>query len=127
MESNNINKRSFGAEGERIAVKDLMRKGYRILATNYRVGRLGEIDIIARQGEYICFVEVKTRSNTFFGMPAEAVTRKKQENIRKIASVYINQFKLHNCNVRFDIVEILGSKRKGEFEAKEINVLQNAF
>lgn len=127
MESNRMNKRRFGADGERIAQDFLIKKGYQMLFTNYRVGRLGEIDIIARQGEYICFIEVKTRTGTTFGMPSEAVTRKKQENIRRIAGVCINQYKLHRCNIRFDVIEILGRRRNGAFEVEEINLLENAF
>lgn len=121
------NKRSFGTEGERIAAKFLKDRGYRLLFSNYRVGRLGEIDIIATQGEYICFIEVKTRSGLYFGLPSEAVTQKKQQTIRKIAGVYINQFKLDGCNIRFDIVEITGSKRGMSFEVDNINLIKDAF
>ena len=127
MELNKENKRSFGSAGEKAAIKHLVKMGYRILFCNYRVGRLGEIDIIARHKEYICFIEVKTRRNTCFGIPSEAVNRKKQDNIRRIASIYINQNKLHNCNIRFDIVEIIGVRNNNCFEVKNINLLQNAF
>ena len=127
MVSNNLNKRAFGTLGEKIASEFLAKSGYKIIYHNYRVGKLGEIDIIAIDREYICFIEVKTRTSTYFGMPSEAVTTKKQATIHKIASIYLNQHKLYNRNVRFDIVEIIGSKNESNFEVKTINLIQNAF
>ena len=80
---------SFGREGERIAVDYLTEKGYRILRRNYRFGR-GEIDIIAQDGTELVFVEVKTRRTSAFGEPEEAVTPKKQSQIRTVAAAGSN-------------------------------------
>lgn len=128
MEAKRVNKRSFGSIGEDIAASYLERNNYTILTRNYRVGRLGELDIIAKEGEYICFIEVKTRTSIFFGMPSEAVNYKKQVNIRRLASIYISQHKLHSANIRFDVIEILGNRKNtGQFEVGSINLIQNAF
>ena len=127
MESKNRNKRSFGSIGESIAVNHLTKNNYYILQQNFRVGRMGEIDIIARENEYICFIEVKTRTSTLFGMPSEAVNKKKQHSIIRLANVYLNMHKLHDRNVRFDIVEIIVNKNSQGIEVKNINVIKNAF
>ena len=117
---------SLGNLGEKAALKYLTDNSYKIIRTNYRVGRLGEIDIIANNGEYLCFVEVKTRSSTAFGLPSEAVTYRKQATIRKIASIYINHLE-KEPPVRFDVVEIIGTQKGNELNIKSINLLQNAF
>lgn len=105
----------------------LIKNGFNLVTKNYRVGRLGEIDIIAWQGKCLCFMEVKTRSTRSFGLPCEAVNWKKQNSIRKIASIYLSNMKLTNTEVRFDIVEIIGSFSGNEFVTENINLIQNAF
>lgn len=120
------NKKILGSSGEAIAAQYLSDNGYKIADRNFRFGKFGEIDIIARQGEYICFIEVKTRSGVLFGMPCESVNKKKQENIRKLAHIYLKSRNLKNENVRFDIVEVFVSK----FEPASvggINLIKNAF
>lgn len=120
------NKISLGKLGE-IAAKDyLIKKGYKIIRTNFRVGKLGEVDIIAFNGDYLCFVEVKTRQSTAFGLPCEAVNYRKQNTIRKIAAIYISHLN-KETPVRFDIVEIIGKHKGYELDIKSINLLQNAF
>jgi putative endonuclease len=119
------NKRSQGSIGEEIAINYLRSCGFYIMKKNFRVGKLGEIDIIAREKEYICFLEVKSRKSLKFGTPAEAVNRKKQENIKKLASIYIKQHNLYQCCIRFDIVEVM--LLDNGLEAKEINLIRNAF
>ncbi len=110
-----------GAAGEAAAAKFLKKKGYKILERNYRK-TYGEIDIIAKMGENIAFVEVKTRKSDLFGTPAEFVTVKKQKRIIKAAYTYIQQHNL-DAEFTFDIVEVYinGSK------ITEINHIQNAF
>jgi putative endonuclease len=122
-----VNNQSTGKIGEKAALEYLQKKSYKILATNFRFSRLGEIDIIAADGEYICFIEVKTRSSTLFGMPSEAVNRRKQNNIVKIAQVYLKQHNLSECCVRFDIVEIMVKKTCGHAEVEGINLIKDAF
>lgn len=121
------NTRSLGAEGEKIAVEFLAANNYTILKTNFRVGRIGEIDIIARDAEYICFIEVKTRRSYSFGIPCEAVTLPKQEKIKRIATIYLSNTGNTNKCIRFDVVEILMESINSTNEIKSINLIKNAF
>lgn len=116
-----MNRRGFGAEGERAARDFLTAKGVQILAMNYR-RPTGEVDIVARQGETILFVEVKRRTTLRYGLPAEAVTPAKRARIRSTAALYLQEKGLDDAPVRFDIIEILpGSIRhiEGAFMADE--------
>jgi putative endonuclease len=122
-----MNKRSFGKAGERYAAEFLKNNNYKILEKNYRYGRMGEIDIIARENEYICFIEVKSRSNTFFGLPCEAVAVRKQRKIRNLAYIYLKENNLTNENVRFDIVEVILKEEGSSLSVKKINLIKNAF
>lgn len=122
------NKREIGAVGEREADEFLQKNGYTILKTNYRVGRLGEIDIIANDNEYICFIEVKTRRTSTFGSPGEAVTKTKQQKIRQIAAIYLTNTRKMDSKVRFDVVEILMNKTMENANSiKSINLIKDAF
>jgi putative endonuclease len=95
-----------GVIGENISERYLLKEGYEILERNFRC-RLGEIDIIARRGSYICFVEVKTRHGNFFGNPCEAVNHIKQKRIWRIAEFYIQKNKLFDFSFRFDVIEVV--------------------
>lgn len=97
---------SLGKKGEDLAADYLQNHGLHIVTRNYRQ-KTGEIDIIARDGEYLVFVEVKTRKSLNFGQPFEAVTAKKQAQISRVALDYITRNKLHDHPVRFDVVSIL--------------------
>lgn len=122
------NKKQIGAVGEKEAAEFLQRNGYNILKTNYRVGRLGEIDIIAKEKEYICFIEVKTRRTSTFGTPGEAVTRGKQQKIRQIASIYLTNTGKMDTKVRFDVIEVLMDKSMERTKSiKSINLIKDAF
>ncbi len=111
------NKRKIGAEYEKVAGAYLEKSGYVILEYNYRT-RQGEIDIIARDGEYLVFCEVKYRTNQQSGHPLEAVNYKKQKALSKCALSYIMKKKIQDIPCRFDVVSICG---------EEILVLKNAF
>ena len=105
----------IGKVGEKAACKYLKRQGYKILTCNYQraIGKvIGEIDIVARRGEMISFVEVKTRRNEDFGLPCEFVTKSKQQKIIRTAYMYIAEKKLHDCSFCFDVVEVLHDGRK---------------
>ncbi len=93
-----------GVAGEVIAARFLREKGYTILSSNYR-SRFGEIDIIATDGPYIVFVEVKARSDNSMLMPREAVTPDKQQKILRTAALYIRAYP-SNLQPRFDVVEV---------------------
>ena len=93
----------FGALGEKLAAKYLKKNGYIILEKNYR-NKLGEIDIIARKGEEIVFVEVKSRSADPYLGGAYSVDQRKQFHILRTASAYLSE---NHCDLqpRFDIIE----------------------
>jgi len=111
-----------GQQGEDLAVKFLQKNGFRILARNYR-SRYGEVDIIARDKDTVCFIEVKTRSSNDFGYPYEAVSAAKQRKIQRIAEVYLSEQRAEEAKVRFDVVSIL--MPYGELGTVEI--LRDAF
>mgnify|MGYP003832574937 CR=1 FL=1 len=119
------NNRKIGSVNEKFAARYLEDCGYSIIILNFRAGKHGEIDIIAREKEYICFIEVKSRRSFIFGTPAEAVNKRKQDRIKKLAYIYINQHKLYDENIRFDIVEIIMEDK--EHKVREINLIKNAF
>ncbi|MBZ4218728.1 MAG: YraN family protein [Chlorobium sp.] len=103
----------LGQEGEQLAANYLLKKGYRILERNYRYHR-NEIDIIARNGQVICFVEVKTRISSSKGDPAEAVTLQKQHEIIKAARAYLALSRQGECDCRFDVVAIRVQRMDGK-------------
>lgn len=102
---NNVEK---GRKGEKIAQRYLKLRLYKILETNYR-RKTGEIDIIAKRGKYIIFIEVKYRKNADKGLPREAVTPFKQRQIKRTAEMYIVENNV-KCDLRFDVIEIMGKK-----------------
>jgi len=98
-------RQKLGKSGERIASAYLQKNGYIILSKNYR-RKCGEIDIIARQGDYLVFIEVKTRTTTSHGHPLEAVTQRKQKQISKVAQYYLAENNLFDTAARFDVVAV---------------------
>jgi putative endonuclease len=96
---------SLGKRGEDLACRELERRGYAIIARRFRV-RGGELDIVARDGPVLVFVEVKTRAGRLFGDAAEAVTPLKQRRITKLASEYLMRHPAPQCPCRFDVVSI---------------------
>jgi putative endonuclease len=98
--------KDIGVVGEEIAEKFLRRKGYKILARNYRI-KGGEIDIVAKDGKTMVFVEVKTRRGEGFGLPQESVTRDKMRRIAKAAKLYLLSTGLgEGVLCRFDVVAV---------------------
>ena len=111
----------LGKSGEDLACRELERRGYAIIARRYRV-RGGELDVVARDGSTLVFVEVKTRAGRQFGEAAEAVTPLKQLRMTRLAEEYLMRHHLSECPCRFDVVSI-------DLEAvtPAIDVIQNAF
>lgn len=123
-----MNKKKIGNRGEDLAANFLEKNGFTILNRNFRAGRFGEIDIIASENEYICFIEVKTRTGKLYGTPAEAVGYDKRMRLKKLAWMYMKQERLGERNMRFDIVEIIGRKTSSEeFVPDSIELLRSAF
>lgn len=110
-----------GKSGEEAAVELLKASGYKILARNYKT-RIGEIDIIAFQGDTLCFIEVKSRNSLRFGLPQEAVSAEKQRQISKAALSFLKSNNLLNRKARFDVVSVLYSK-----DGPKLDLIRNAF
>ena len=104
------NKRSLGIEKEELAISYLTKQNVSILAKNFYF-RGGEIDLIAKDGEYVCFIEVKYRKNNEFGSPEEAVTFSKQKKIIQGARVFLYQNRYStDTPCRFDVISVLGEE-----------------
>jgi putative endonuclease len=116
----------LGQKGEELAAAYLLNAGYRILERNYR-NHYGEIDIIAwslaQKTKTLVFVEVKTRKNSLFSHPSEAVTRKKQIQISKVALEYLAKNNLTEIAARFDVVAII----LPDNGPPQIDLIPNAF
>ncbi len=101
----------LGREGEKIAVEYLKKQGYNILETNFFC-RQGEIDAIALDKNYIVFIEIKSRTSTEYGLPSEAVTKRKLEHMIKAIKYYLYIRNLENENVRIDVIEVYVKENK---------------
>ncbi len=104
----------LGEKGEGVAVKFLKKKGYKIIIQNFKT-RIGEIDIIARDGKTLAFIEVKTRESIEYGQPFEAVNKFKRRKIVNVATLYLKRLKdIPQC--RFDVVSIYYENGMAEVE-----------
>ncbi len=100
-----MDRRQEGASGEKLAIDALKGEGYRIVERNFR-SPFGEIDVIAEDGEYLVFVEVKKRNTGTYGSSFSAITRTKKDHIVKSALFYMKRHNCFNRPVRFDVVGI---------------------
>ncbi len=105
----NFHKKLLGKVGEDKAARYLKKQGYKIVERNYK-NVFGEIDIIAKDGEYTVFIEVKTRSSDAFGAPSEAVDYYKRRKYVKVAQAYLASNCSLSCAARFDVIEIEDGK-----------------
>ncbi|HDS74092.1 MAG TPA: YraN family protein, partial [Firmicutes bacterium] len=105
-----------GDWGENLAVDHLVRKGYDVVARNWRAGRLGELDIVARDGDALVIVEVKTARGRAMGHPATWVTPPKQARIERLAEVFLAECVDRYEAVRFDVVTVDASVRPARIE-----------
>lgn len=112
-----------GLWGEKVAEEMLKKKGYSILGRRVRMGRRGELDLVAKQGETLVFVEVKTRASEQFGRPFSAVRGHKKKMILDAAKCYLLKLKDKPRYFRFDVVEVVGS---GGGAAPEIRHIESA-
>jgi putative endonuclease len=104
-----MNNRTKGIDGETLARDYLIAKGYKILEHNSRI-KTGEVDIVAEDRGIIVFIEVKMRSSLQFGSPAEAINKTRIRRYINSAKLYINQHRLANRDIRFDVIEVIGDK-----------------
>ncbi len=118
MSKDNLN---LGNKAEEKAQGFLKSNGYKILRRNFKT-KLGEIDIIAKDKDTFCFVEVKCRSSERFGTGFEALNSRKQSQISKAALVYLKENKLLDRKARFDVVSLDNSGTE-----EKISLVKNAF
>ncbi|MBI4496080.1 MAG: YraN family protein [Deltaproteobacteria bacterium] len=112
---------ALGKKGEELAVAQLKRLKYKILERNFKC-LFGEMDIIARDGGTLVFVEVKTRSGPEFGGAAAAVNERKQRQLSRVALAYLAQKNLKDAPARFDVIAVEMAPPPPRLE-----VIQNAF
>ena len=112
---------ALGKEGEDLALKKVESLGYRCIARNYRC-TLGELDLVARDGETLVFIEIKTRKGKSLDYAKEAVHARKQRQMSKVALAYMKKNRCEDIKARFDVVVI---HQKGV--DREIEVIRNAF
>lgn len=117
---------SIGNIGEEAAVQALKKRGYKIIARNYRT-KLGEIDIIAKDGEYTVFAEVRLRKSNAFGSPADTIDRRKQQKIIKAAQMYAVKNEIYDTPMRFDAVLINADTDGEKLVNTKIEIIKNAF
>lgn len=119
--SKNLSKKDVGSRGEELAVRLLKKQGYKILARNFSVHRVGELDVVAMDGDCLCFVEVRARSRGDFGTPAETVSAAKRARLVRAAEVYMLKNGLENAPARFDVVEVYAGDRP------RLEIIKDAF
>jgi len=112
---------ALGKAGEDLACEELERRGYAVLARRYR-NRSGELDIIARDGPTIVFVEVKARAGAEFGAGWEAITALKRRRMVSVALDYLARHRLFGRPCRFDVVSVGGGP-----DGPRVEVITNAF
>lgn len=112
----------LGQKGESLALELLRRRGYRIVDQNVRLKR-GELDIIAREGDTLCFIEVKTRIKPKQGAAVESIPLFKQRKLVKLALTYLKYKKLLEEKARFDVVAV-DQEEDGTYR---IELIKNAF
>lgn len=117
-----MTRRDTGIKGEKLAQDFLKKRGYRIIETNYRIPE-GEIDIIAKQKDYLVFIEVRTKKSLQFGTPEESITPTKMEKLRNVAARYQQTHYNLPSLWRIDVVAIeLDQKGK----PSRIEIIENA-
>ena len=112
----------LGRRAERAAERELRRRGYAIVARNVRIAG-GEIDLVALDGDTVCFVEVRARSSEDVGSPLESVGSKKQRQLTKLARSFLRRRGLKNTPARFDVVAV----ETGDDGQLQVTVLPDAF
>lgn len=126
LKNENLAAVSIGNLGEEAAVKAIKKQGYKVIERNYRT-KMGEIDIIAKDGDYTCFIEVRLRKNNNFGSPADTIDMRKQQKIIRTAKYYAMAKKIYDCPMRFDAVLINADAKGGKLTNIKTEIIKNAF
>ncbi len=125
---------ALGHRGEKLAAEQLKRKGYRLVASNFTLpvgrnlrGQLvnAEIDIVAYEGETLCFVEVKTRASDWYAAPETNVDLRKQRQVSRAARAYRRAFGLLRAPYRYDVVSVILPPEEQEDALPRLRILRN--
>jgi putative endonuclease len=118
--------RMIGDEGEDAAVDYLQKNGFEIIERNYRYGKVGEIDIVAKDVSdgYTVFIEVKSRKTTYYGLPEEAITKNKQRQMRRMGTLYLYDKCIDEILCRFDVITVLNEDKDNPVINHYKNVIQ---
>ncbi len=116
-------RQSLGAAGERLAAEHLRQQGYTILETNWRSPGLGELDMVAREGEALAFVEVRTRRGRAYGTPEESITPRKQAKLAALAETYLQEHPPRPLDWRIDVVAV---EMSAEGRLLRVEIIRNA-
>ncbi len=125
---------ALGRHGEELAAAYLVKAGFRLVAANFSVpvgrNRLGaqinvEIDLVAYEGETLCFIEVKSRASDWFAPPEANVDRRKQRQIARAARAYRRMFDLVDAPYRYDVITVVLTVEEERPEGWEIQLLRN--
>jgi putative endonuclease len=117
-----MKRKTTGMIGEKLAADFLTKQGYDIIESNYRC-KEGEVDIIARDGDFLVFIEVRAKSSRIFGSPEESVTARKKEHLKNVASHYLETHDSLSAQWRIDFVAV-ELDRAGK--SRRIEVIKNA-
>lgn len=120
-----IAKNTSGKQGEKYAVAQLEKEGYKIICKNFRAG-IAEIDVVAKDGDVLCFIEIKTRKSKEFGYASEAVDKRKIHKLRLGALSFMKRYPGYS-KFRFDVVEVYARVMTSGLSVEEINIIKNAF
>jgi putative endonuclease len=110
-------RQALGRRGEDLAAAWYEARGYRVVDRNWRC-REGELDLVVRADGLVVFCEVKTRTSDAFGTPAEAVTRAKQQRLRRLATIWLRERRARAPQLRFDVAAVMG---------RDVEVIEDAF
>lgn len=120
MQEQNNSTNETGLWGERQAERFLRQQGCKILGRRVRIGDRDEIDLVARDGDALVFIEVKTRKNESYGSPISVVDRRKKHALSRAAVRYLKAIKSPNVFFRFDVVEVIGSIDDGDPKVRRV-------
>lgn len=115
-----------GARGERAALDLYLRRGFAVMARNWRCS-LGEIDLVLRRGDLLVFCEVKTRGGTAFGGGFEAVDARKRRKLRALAEVFLLTHGIRALRVRFDVASVRVRSGVGPLASHDVELFEDAF
>lgn len=113
-----LHNRALGRWGEDRVADWYRRRGFVVVARNWRHGRSGEIDLVVAHDDLVVVCEVKTRRSARFGRPAEAIDQSKRDRLRRLAAAWLAESGRRSSRVRFDVAEVRGPR---------IDVIENAF